>query len=132
MLKRATFRYIEQEIYDFKKTIKRIEEIRMEIILSTSYPQEIRTPEPKDPTSLITTRLMLDNRLKRLETMTDAIETAMITILPEKIDILAYKYWKFPKLQWAQVAIHFNTNEKTIYLWRREFIEEVAKELGAF
>jgi RinA family phage transcriptional activator len=130
MLDRATFKYIEKEIYAFEKTKKRIEEIRTEIILSTSYPQEIRTPDPKDPTGIITTRLMLDIRLQRLQFITDAIEESITIMLPEVLDVLSYKYWKYPKIQWAEVAHRFRFDEKTVYNWRREFIEDIAKELG--
>ena len=76
-LKRATFRYIESELYSYKDTLKEIDQLRDEILYGRNNDDENigggRSSLPGKPTEQIATRLLTHKTLRNLEEVANAI-----------------------------------------------------------
>lgn len=131
-LRKSTFRYIENEIYDHPETKKALEELTEDIILATPPYQEIRSTDVHDST-FITASLLATNKIRmRMIDTVYAIDIAFITLIPEQRDVIEDKYWTRPKLGWLVVASDHYLDKSTIYRWRTEFVEDVALRLGLY
>jgi RinA family phage transcriptional activator len=131
-LRKSTFRYIENEIYDHPDTKQALFDLDEDIILSTPPYQEIRTPEPKDPTGLTASALATNKLRKRMKETVYAIDIAFIALLPEQRDLIEDKYWTRPNIYWDEIADAHQVNRKTVYRWRIDFVSAVAKRLGLY
>lgn len=131
-IRKSTFRYIENEIYDHNDTKQCLFDLEEEIILSTPPHQEIRTKDPKDPTGLTASMLATNKIRKRMHETVYAIDIALIILLPEQRDVIDDKYWTRPKLSWGQIATEHNLDKSTVYRWRTEFVRDIARRLGYF
>ncbi len=130
MIRKNTFRYIEQEIYDFKETQKKLNELTLDIIERTPIPQEIRTPEPKDPTGLSASILATHKERMRMIDTVYAIQSVIQAFDPEIFDVLEDKYWTRSYLTWQQAAEFHHVDRTTIYRWRTAFVGAIAKKMG--
>jgi RinA family phage transcriptional activator len=131
-LRKSTFRYIENEIYDHSDTRQALFDLEEDIILSTPPHQEIRTKDPTDPTGLTASMLATNKIRKRMHETVYAIDIAFIQIAPEQRDVLEDKYWARPHLRWIDVALYHNLDKSTVYRWRTDFVQDVAKRLGLY
>ena len=131
-LRKSTFQYIENEIYDHNDTRQALFDLEQDIILSTPPHQEIRTKDPKDPTGLTASMLATNIIRKRMHETVYAIDVALIEILPEVRDVLEDKYWTRSYLSWVDVAMAHNLDKSTVYRWRTDFVLDVARRLGLF
>lgn len=131
-LRKNTFRYIENEIYDHHDTKKAVDELEEDIILSTPPYMEIRTADKKDPTLSAASALATNKiRMRMIDTIY-AIDIAFIQLAPEWRDPLEDKYWERPHLRWIDVALYHSLDNSTLYRWRVYFVEDVAKRLGLY
>ena len=131
-LRKSTFRYIENEIYDHPQTKISLDELTEDIILSTPPYKEIRTPEPKDST-FYTASMLATNKIRmRMIDTVYAIDIAFIELAPEIRDILEDKYWKRAYLSWVVVAELHHMDKSTVYRWRSAFVADVARRLGLY
>lgn len=131
-LRKSTFRYIENEIYDHHDTKAALDELTEDIILSTPPYKEIRTPEPKDPTGLTASMLATNKLKKRMEETVYAIDIVIINTDPEIRDVLEDKYWTRPYLSWVDVAEIYLRDKSTVYRWRTDFVIDIARRLGLY
>ena len=129
-LKRSTFKYLEQEVADYYITIKNIEELSNDIIYSSPPYKEIRTNDPSDIVYHSVSLLVTNKLLKRMKETVAAIDVAFIEIDPFIREVLEDKYWKRIHLSWTEVSHLHGSEVRTVYRWRRVFIEDVAKRLG--
>ena len=137
-LDKYTFRYIESEIYAYQDTLKRIDMLRYQIIHETTNNDDenvgagsnsVRSnhsiPEQK------ATSLLTDKRLQRMQEKAKAIQKVYDGLLPEKQEVIKLYYWDRPgELTWEGVATKTNTSRATALRWRKQFVCDVAKELG--
>lgn len=129
-LRKSTFRYIENEIYDHNDTKQALFDLEEDIILSTPPYKEIRTPDPKDPT-FTTASMLATNKIRmRMIDTVYAIDISFIALAPEQRDVLEDKYWTRPFLRWIDIALFHSLDKTTVYRWRNDFVEDVAKRLG--
>ncbi len=131
-IKRATYRYIEAELYDYPNTVREIEQLRQEIIESTSTDAgqpRVQSNRLSDPTAYKATRLATDRRLRHLEEVRDAIERVYQGLDQERKRLVELKYWQ-NRLTHRGIAEELHIGERTFYRWKDEIIKAIALELG--
>ena len=129
-IRKSTFRYIEQEIYDYHKSKRHFDEITKNIIFATTEKHEIRGTEISDPTFSSVSMLVSDKVRSRIAINLNAIDAAFGGLDNTKRVILEDKYWERPYLTWTTIAeIHFQ-DRRTVYNWRTEMVLGIAMTLG--
>lgn len=136
-LKKATFKYIESEVYHLQETLHEIKMLENEIIHGSSI--DLDSPRPgrnsvrniSDSTAQKATALSEHVSLKRMNEKTQAILNIYNKLIPEKKELIKLYYWERPgELTWDGVAKKLNIGKRTAIRWRKSFIYDVAKELG--
>lgn len=137
-LKTATFRYIEQEIYSYHETLKRIELLKYQIMCQSTNNDDENTQAGRNSvrnnhseTEEKATSLLTDKRITKLEEKAEAVKKAYDHLVDEKKAVIDLYYWERPgELTWDGVASETNTSRATALRWRKQFVLNVAKELG--
>lgn len=133
-LKRATFKYIESELYSYKDTLKEIERLRDEILYGSAEIDENvgggRSTIPSKPTEQIATRLLTHKTLRNLEEVANAITDVYNLVSDDHRKVIELKYFKNPKLTWDDVAYQLKMHRNTAFKLRREVIHMIANKLG--
>lgn len=133
-LRRATFRYIESELYAYKSTHKEIKQLREQIVFDGGETDENvgggRSNLPGQPTEQIATKLLTHKTLQNLVKISDAITETFEEVSDDHRYIIDLKYFKNPNLYWDDVAYKLNMHRNTVFKYRREFIIIVANKLG--
>jgi RinA family phage transcriptional activator len=131
-LKRATYRYIEAEIYDYPSTVEEITRLRQEIIEGGSPDDtqtRVQSNRLSDPTADRATRLVMDKRLRRLEEVRNAIDRVYQNLDPDRKRLVEMKYWE-KRLTHTGIAEDLHISERTFYRWKDDVVKAVALELG--
>ena len=131
-MKRATYRYIEAEIYDYPSTVGEITRLRQEIIEGGSPDDtqtRVQSNRISDPTADRATRLVMDKRLRRLEEVRNAIDRVYQNLDPDRKRLVEMKYWE-KRLTHTGIAEDLHIGERTFYRWKDEIITAIAEELG--
>lgn len=131
-LRKSTFRYIENEIYDHHDTKKALEELTEDIILSTPPHKEIRSTDVSDPTFMTASMLATNKIRTRMIDTVYSIDIALINLDPEVRDVLEDKYWTRTYMTWQQIADDHHVVIRTLNRWRTCFVEDVAKRMGIY
>lgn len=133
-MKRAVFRYIEAELYDYHQTKKTLEELKLDIIEEGPQPDLLvvngeKNSRISNPTLNKTTRLLTNKRITKMTETIRAIERVCDRLPEEKQELVRYKYWDG---RWSNqgVADKLNVSLATYYRWRRDVVFGVAIELG--
>jgi len=133
-IKKATFKHIESELYNYEDTKKEIDRLRNEIMLGGSNQDENiggnRSAEPSRPTERIATRLLTHKTLRNLEEIAEAIEYVYAYLPDDHKNVIKTKYWLRQRLTWDDVAIKISMHRNTAMKLRREFILLVADKIG--
>jgi len=150
-LKRATFRHIEAEIYAYWDTLKRIEELRREIILAGESPLAVAVGQDIAPESKVerrATKLADSILLREMERITRAIAETYARAKEEARRVIWVKYslainWQPPEEIKAQMEGHnrfdmraqdmaqvLSMDESTFHRYRTGFVYGVAERLG--
>jgi RinA family phage transcriptional activator len=131
-LSKAAFKHIESEIYYYNDTLKEIARLRKEIMLGGSQSDEsgVRSTEVGRPTERIATRLLTHKRLRNLEEMTEAIESAYNTLSDDHQKVIRTKYWSKKRLNWDDVSIQCNMHRNTAMKLRKDMVYLVAEMVG--
>ncbi|MCD7034321.1 transcriptional regulator [Metabacillus sp. GX 13764] len=134
-VRKATFKHIESELFDYKDTIKEIEFLRQNIMFCKENDDENigggRSSFISSPTETIATRLTTHKRLTQLEEIAHAIEK-VYTGLPETHrQLIQLKYWTKPQLKtWDGIASELHVSRRQAFNWRDEIINLLAEVLG--
>ena len=129
-IRKSTYRYIEQEIYDYQKGKRLYEEITKNIIFATSEKPEIKSTDISDPTFNTASMLISDKIRTRIGINLEAIDVAFSGIEEVKAKVLKDKYWHRPYLTWTTIAeLHF-MDRRTLYTWRTSLVMDIAQSLG--
>jgi RinA family phage transcriptional activator len=152
-LKRATYRHVEAEIYDYYKTLQAMDEFRRDIILASGR-QEAYSAAVGDRyagTSIVerrATKLADSALLREMERITKAIEDTYARAKEECRRVVWVKYalaidWQPPAEIQAQMegrnrfdmspddmAEVLNVDRATFYRYRSGFVYGVAERLG--
>lgn len=131
-MKRATYRYIEAEIYDYPSTVEEITRLRQEIIEGGSPDDtqtRVQSNRISDPTADRATRLVMDKRLRRLEEVRNAIDRVYQNLDRDRKRLVEMKYWE-KRLTHTGIAEDLHIGERTFYRWKDDVVKAVALELG--
>jgi RinA family phage transcriptional activator len=132
-LKSAVFKYIESEIYDYPDTKREIKRLREQILYGSSAEDNTgggRPSEPGRPTERIASRLLSNRRLRNMEEIVEAIESAYNQIPEEYQKLLRLKYWNHQSAQWKEIADKCYVHPNTATKYRRKFVHLVASKVG--
>ncbi|MCK9268491.1 MAG: hypothetical protein M0P14_07260 [Alkaliphilus sp.] len=134
-MKKAIFRYVETELFDYPYTKEDIESLRDNIIeavpIFDSANGMSRKPNYKisDSTYSKGTQLLTNRRLRRMEETVTAIDKVLAKLPKEKMELVRLKYWEC-RLSNHGVAEALHVSDATYYRWRNEVVTAVAIELG--
>lgn len=129
-IRKSTFRYIEQEIYDYHKSKRQFEEITKNIIFATHEKHEIRGTDVSNPTLSTASMLIGDKVRTRIAVNLNVIDSSFKILDETKSKILKDKYWERPYLTWTTIAeLHFQ-DRRTVYNWRTALVLDIAQSLG--
>jgi RinA family phage transcriptional activator len=136
-IKRATFKHIESELFNYHHTLRLLEQRRQEILYNSNQPDENvgggRSNLPGDPTARKAIALVVDKRIEHLETIINAIDVVICMLPDEKMMFVKSRYWTNPQtLTWDGIAMKMNISRKTAFRWREEVILSIAERLGWF
>lgn len=128
-LEKSVFRYIEHELYNYKYTLKTIEDLRENII--DAAPLRETVPSVgfiSDPTARKVTKLVTNTALARMTRTVTAIERALDRLNQDHRAIFELKYCQ--SLPWKKVCDELPVSERTYFRLRRELVYMVALEMG--
>lgn len=117
-MKRAVFRYVEAELYDYPFIKRELEDLRAAIIEEGPDPGKVVVGREKtrftDPTYTKAQRLLTNRRLSRMEDTVRAIEEVLGRLSAEKRRLVELKYFQ-GRLSNLGVADALNVNLRTFY-----------------
>jgi len=130
-MSREMFCYIEAELRGFKATLKEVEQLRRDIINDAPVFDDsgIRGTGLSNPTAAKATRLMTDRRLKRLESLVEAIQGVYNSCSQDKQRLIKLKYWD-KKLTDEGITNDLCIEARTLRRWKKAIITAIAIELG--
>lgn len=132
-MKRAVFRYVEAELYDYPFIKRELEDLRAAIIEEGPDPGKVVVGREKtrftDPTYTKAQRLLTNRRLSRMEDTVRAIEEVLGRLSAEKRRLVELKYFQ-GRLSNLGVADALNVSLRTFYYWRGQIVRTVAVEMG--
>lgn len=134
-LKKATFRYIENEIAHYHETVEDLQEWKQLLYEeggSRWFTHEgSRSNRIIDPTADRAARVIQNRQVRHLEKVTNAIKAVYDGLDDEKKELLRVLYWEKPRrYTWDGIAERFHYSKKTLQRWRNEIVDEVAEKLG--
>lgn len=127
-LSKNTFKYIEQEIRQYKSNLKELNRLKNDIILATPEKQEGRSNSIGNTTASKAVKLSMDKKIIELEKTKKAIETTYHRLCQEKKAVME-EYWQ-GRYTTAGLAYRVGVNERTIRRWRQYIVYSVAVELN--
>ena len=132
-MKRAVFRYVEAELYDYPFTVKEIARLRADIVLGgmaleNALLQQHAGGQQPDPTREKAIRLITNRRLRRMEETVAAIERVFDGLPPGMQRLVQLRYWE----RWGMghIMAELHISERTYYRWRAAVVKAVAVEMG--
>lgn len=128
MDKAVVVKYVEEELKNYKETIRQIEEIRIEILSSTPTKQPRVAAGRPDPTASKAVNLVSNTVLCRMERTVRAINKALDSLPEEKVRFFKLKYIQHKTKK--QICRELCISERTYHRWRKAIVTRVARELG--
>ncbi|WEG14141.1 transcriptional regulator [Pullulanibacillus sp. KACC 23026] len=134
-LRKATFKHIESELYNYHETLSEIERLKNDIIHGSDSSDENvgggRSSEPGRPTERIATRLTTHKRLNQLEEIANAIQKVFTNLTDQQQKMVKLKYWTRPQTKtWDGIAEEIPVNRATAIRWRDTMVNTIAEILG--
>ena len=131
VLKRGTFKHIEDELYAYHQTKKAIADLRRDIIEGSpmSDGTGIRSSEPGNPTHNKAVRLVDSKLLSQMEKTVAAIDYVMSKLPEEKINLVKLKYWQ-GHLTDLGIQVKLNLSRRTYYRWKADIVIDIARQIG--
>lgn len=137
-IKPAAFKHIEAELYGYHDTKKEIQKRREEIMFPfDEEPEQINivkgansVREPGRPTERMATRLTMDKRLRNLEEIVEAIDSAYEQVSDDHRRVVKTRYWNGRNQTWEGIAEKCHMHRNTASKYRNEFVYLVAGKIG--
>lgn len=134
-LKPATFKHIEAELYGYNDTKREIKRRREELMYVSEVDENVGAGKnsyrtPGRPTERIVTRLTMDKRLRNLEEITEAIESAYEQVSDDHRRVVKTKYWNNRNQTWEGIASECNMHRNTAKKYQKEFVMLIADKVG--
>jgi RinA family phage transcriptional activator len=129
---RKTFQHIEQELYSFHNTKREIEQLRNDIIHSTSQREGNGSGYSRGSVvEAKVTRLLTNKRIEFLQDVADAIQEVYDALPNDKKRFVDLRYFKKPQLlSWEGIALECNISRRTAFMWRDEIVKAIAVKMG--
>lgn len=133
--KKAIFQHIEAEVSGYFNTKKEIQRLREEIMFSFGHNENVGTGKnshrtPGKPTERIATRLIINKRLRNLESIVESIDGAFGQVSEDHQKVVRMRYWSGKRLTWEGVGQACHMHRNTAQKYRDEFVSLVAEKLG--
>ena len=130
-MNRATFRYVESELYTYQDLCREIEDLRTDIIEGVPAADENggKSYEISDPAFNKAAQLVTNRRLQWMERSIKAISCVLLQTDEQKRRLIELKYWD-GRLSNTGIAEALNIELSTFYRWRRAVVHAVAVEMG--
>ena len=126
-LSKNTFKYVEQEIRQYKDNLKELNRQKNEIIMASPAKQERKSNAIGNATANKAIQISLDIKIIGLEKITKAIEKIHQRLSREK-KIVMEEYWQ-GRYTTAGLASQVGADERTIRRWKQQIVYSVAIEL---
>ena len=127
-LSKNTFKYVEQEIRQYKNNLKELNRLKNEIIQETTEKQNGRSSGLGDSTAAKAVKLSMDRKISELEKSQKAIETIYHRLCQDKQSVME-EYWQ-SRYTNAGLAYKLGVDERTIRRWKQHIVYLVAAELN--
>jgi RinA family phage transcriptional activator len=133
--RRANFKLIECELYNYHDTKKEIEELKDDMYNETILPEVAVQSAPGNITQSKALRVCSSKVLREMEERVKAIDYALRVWAvvaqeePNKLKLVQMKYFE---RQYTDMGIwkQLNIDDRTFRRWRRDFIQLIADKLG--
>ena len=127
-LSKNTFKYVEQEIRQYKNNLKELNRLKNEIIQETAEKQNGRSSGLGDSTAAKAVKLSMNRKISELEKSQKAIETIYHRLCQDKQSVME-EYWQ-SRYTNAGLAYKLGVDERTIRRWKQHIVYLVAAELN--
>ncbi len=127
-LSKNTFKYVEQEIRQYKNNLKELSRIKNDIIQETPEKQNGRSSGLGDSTAAKAVKLSMDRKISELEKSQKAIATIYHRLCQDKQSVME-EYWQ-SRYTNAGLAYKLGVDERTIRRWKQHIVYLVAAELN--
>lgn len=128
-LSRNTFRYVEGELKDYKRSIEKLDRLKDEIINKAPKQEEVRGTDVGDPTANKVASILKDKEVQRLEKIIKAIGKIYDMCDSKKKIIIQEKYWNHRYTD-AGIAEKLGIGESTVRRWKQNIIYTLAVEIN--
>lgn len=127
-LSKNTFKYVEQEIRQYKNILKELNRLKNDIILETPEKQEGRSNALGNSTASKAVKISMDRKIVELEKTKNAIEKTYQRLCHDKQTVME-EYWKI-RYTTSGLADKLGVDERTIRRWKQYIVYSVAAELN--
>lgn len=131
-IEKANFKLIEAELYCYEETKKELEQLKDEIIQSSTYQEvAVQTGTTGDTTASKALKLVSSSVIMEMERRINVIEKVldMFKDSPLKLELIKLKYFE-RRYTDIGIAQKLNISEKTFYRWKKEIIQFISMYLG--
>ena len=127
-LSKNTFKYVEQEIRQYKNNLKELSRLKNDIIQEAPEKQNGRSSSLGDSTATKAVKLSMNRKISELEKNQKAIETIYHRLCQDKQSVME-EYWQ-SRYTNAGLAFKLGVDERTIRRWKQHIVYLVAAELN--
>ena len=127
-LSKNTFKYVEQEIRQYKNNLKELNRLKNDIIQETTEKQNGRSSGLGDSTAAKAVKLSMNRKVTELEKTQKAIETIYQGLCQDKQSVME-EYWQ-SRYTTAGLSYKLGVDERTIRRWKQHIVYSVAAELN--
>ena len=127
-LSKNTFKYVEQEIRQYKNNQKELNRLKNDIILQAPERQEGRSNAIGNSTASKAVRISMDRKIVDLEKTQKAIETIYQRLCQDKRAVME-EYW-IGRYTTSGLADKLGIDERTVRRWKQYIVYSVAAELN--
>lgn len=127
-LSKNTFKFVEQEIRQYKNNVKELNRLKSDIIHETPPRQEGRGSSIGDSTSAKAVKLSMNRKVIELEKTQKAIEKTYQRLCLDKQSVME-EYWQ-SRYTTAGLAYKLGVDERTVRRWKQYIVYSVAAELN--
>ena len=127
-LSKNTFKYVEQEIRQYKNNLKELNRLKNEIIQEAPEKQNGRSSGLGDSTAAKAVKLSMNRKISELEKNQKAIETIYHRLCQDKQSVMK-EYWQ-SRYTNAGLSYKLGVDERTIRRWKQYIVYCVAAELN--
>ena len=127
-LSRNTYQYVKRLICEHNNTIKRLDAMKRNMILSTGEAQEIRGTDVGDRTANTAIKISLDRQIRETEKQIKAVRKIHNSLTSERKAVME-NFW-LNRYTNTGLAERLRCGERTIKRWKQQVVYSVAYEMN--